>query len=400
MKTKQLIIILLLLINESFLYLFDSRNLTMLVSIIALVWGIANYNRILKLKYYFKTLIIIYLLINVISVFYANIKYGQPIIVGFKGIHWIFIFLLYFYFRDSWRNIDKELVVNKIMDTIAWFSVIVSIICIVQIILYPNIHFLNISIGERYGSYRFFSLLSSVIFGYGITLSMILKKYQHKYMAFLIIQMVAVFYVGKTRSLILYIIISTIVMCVLSQRKLTVKKLLIVTFGIPISVIGYLILSKTNIYQNYFVSVFSEVDSENGTIGNRLLGADYYLSLFKENVLLGVGRIVSEFDKTAGILGEQYSYYLSDLYYWGFILNLGIFGAVWLLFYLFKMLKLFVLYKDEIILRGMLLFKIVPLITLFLINDIDTKEYVLYTVIFMAMVDPYVSRYNKKIRQN
>lgn len=391
-KKMNIMFFILFFLNESFLYLFGSRNYTMVVSIIAFVYGLLRIKHIILHKYYFKVVILLLILINLISLFYSKFEYGQPISTGLIGTHYFFIYFLYFFFIDMLKSKKNKILVEDVIKFAINFSVFVSVLSCLQSLLYPHLVFLHVDIGERNGGVRFFQLLGPVIFGYILTLGKLLEKYSNKYLLLLLFQFFCIYYVGRTRSVILYLLIGTIVTIVISYKKHQKLKWILMLFTPTIVLAGSSSLMSSSFYQNYIGSVFTQITDLSGTIATRYYSYNYYYELFIQNVLFGIGSIVSQYDLSSEILLTNNSFYLGDLYIVGFIFKYGILGLLWIIYFLFKLIKLYRIWSKQSQFSNLIVFKICGIISLILINEINSKVYVLYTVFFLVFCEPLLQK--------
>ncbi|MFU7515532.1 O-antigen ligase family protein [Clostridium sp. HCS.1] len=368
-RIYKLIILLILLLEARFFYLFkfpdiiDKYNtyhvkiIIFIITIVTIIFFlITRRYKYIKDKTLFSNNIILFLILVFFETILSYInysQYGQTVMDTIWMSYYFYIILLYYIlvYLDIKFNDDSY----KRIITI--FSLILSIIFIVQSILYNSDGLLIVKISElslngiesRLGRIRL--TYPSTIISFSIILSAgrILNKREEKKDLYKIIDILNVIlgciyivYVSQTRALIVYIFISIIIMFIFRNGR-NIKRLLI-SFLLLVSVI--IVILNLSITKEY-INTFNDTDNSISTIARK--GAiEYFIKKGSENIVFGSGFIGSNQDSELFYIarGEYGIYSTTDVGIIGYYSSFGILG---LLLYISLILKLMKIIKKLIV---------------------------------------------------
>ncbi|WP_288479655.1 hypothetical protein [uncultured Clostridium sp.] len=381
---KEFLILGLIILNERIFYLIG-RPLNFIISIISILLFIFGIKKIINKKYIFKFEIISLIIICFFSEIGAYFMWGQSLLDGFCGMYYIFIYLLYFYLVDFF---DKDVQrIDNIKNIIFNVGSIISILYLFQALIYPKIIIFNMSYSFRDGRVRFFSGYVFIMFSILIGVTIILKKFEVKKLIFISIQIFSLIYVSQTRNFIIGIFI-LIVWCLFINRKIPKYKIIYITLIIVF--LYYFIFSNDhNIINNFINSIMKQFDNKSGTIGTRFLEFRYYINLLSKNWLSGIGILYSRFRLTPIITGYiPYFYFIGDLGLIGVVIQTGILGLFWMIYFFAKIYLFGVKIKSKCI-EASYLFRllVIFLIGLFASGLIFDNNAILYICIVLAMAE-------------
>ena len=140
--------LLIVMLQENFFYL-SSRNTIFLLSVIGAGLLLYESSRILKSKYLWKNFLLAWMLVICYGILLAKICYGQSIIVGLYGNHYIFISGWYFFLVDLLRG--KKENTEYLTETFEKIGAILVLLVIVQGLLGEKVQILNLGYSERNG---------------------------------------------------------------------------------------------------------------------------------------------------------------------------------------------------------------------------------------------------------
>jgi len=140
----------------------------------------------------------------------------------------------------------------------------------------------------------------------------------------ILITMANLIFIVKTRSLLLYIIATVLMIPVLSDGISKKKRIALIT--IILSLLSIIVLS------DFLPSLNKLIESDSG-VQMRISAISYYFDYFKHHWLFGAGYISSNsLFSTASIVSGPYGkYYTSDVGLIGLMFRSGIIGVLWLL---------------------------------------------------------------------
>lgn len=358
-----IIFIIILALETRFFYLIGlptnlakyntSGNKTIIVVVCILGFFLAFTKRlsvgIIKKSFFGKIVLILYILI-IIEILMSIVNYHQSLrdIVALTSPYFIvllyFILLIYMNFGGSIKFVKRSIV---------YFSLILSIVFVVQAIYYNTGHNLFLKtweidmtgVGSRLSGIRLTKASPFISLGYLLSLAELINKNNKNkfYKACCLLSILVGGYyiinVCQTRMLIIVLLICSICMVVYNFRK----SKFIITLGIVLSVMILITVSKSNIYQQYFES---NTDSQyQQSYSRREDAIGYYTKLGFRNVVLGSGLVVPIYgeDSYSIVRGSSGDYYLEDVGIFGFFSSFGILGLVW---YIYLLIKIFnILFK-------------------------------------------------------
>ena len=336
MNRKELLIIILIVINENLFYLIN-RPLAPLIAIFAILYMIKNFKKVLKNQYPFKKEILILILICFISEIGAAIQYGQPILYGLFGMHYIFIYFLYFYFVDYF-NENNENAISNMKKIMINFGTIMSFLYLIQALIYPKFIIFHMSYGERGGHVRFYTGYVLILFAIIFTYAKLLRKFKIQTFGALCLQLGSLIIVTQTRNFILAIFI--VLLCGLFIKKKNTKVIGIYFVLCFFILYGVFFSDNNNILNNLMSSLFIESQQSDGNVGVRIDEINFYLEVLKRNVFSGMGILYSRFELTNYITGFiPYHYFVGDIGMIGFIVQTGMLGAIWFIIFLISFYK-------------------------------------------------------------
>lgn len=311
---------------------FNFADISLVLSVIWIVYVLIKYKRIQVKKYLFSYEILFVAVLVVLSSIRGLQLYGQSIVLGMRPQRFfLIIFLLYFpMLKFLYANERNRKSVKRIIYSL---GIIELIIYTTQYLLSSKILFLYVHESSRYGGARlhFDSALINVLFF--LVLEKLFHRKEVKYNN--IIMVLLIFYnlfIIRGRLNILALLFSTMVMILLWKKNLLLK-IPIIIFGIL--ALGFLLMTPLlSQYASVLDKKTRNVD-ENYII--RELGKENYLSQLKNSPITGRGYI-NELNKRAYVAaGVGKGYYLNDNGITAFSFMYGIVGVIWVISLLVKM---------------------------------------------------------------
>nr|WP_308626180.1 hypothetical protein [uncultured Eisenbergiella sp.] len=325
-----------LLVNESYLYLFPRGIIYSFTQDIILLWGIFVYLKFRgdkKRRYRYKNVILLIVFAQIISIFKANLVNNEPFIYAFEETRSMFVILLYF----PMKVLFDKYGIDKIVVIITKFGNFVSILLIIQRILYPEIIFLKTETGERFGHYRTYYFMALTIFTLLFNVSKLFKeKISLVTYISLSVNMIAFIFVQQTKSAIIAVLVSCIVIFILDINK---GKLLNKIFFVFLSFL-LIYLTKEYIlllYTEAVESINEAVLTVTGNIGVRIRLIEFILNSIKNNYLFGLGYYSGLWSQSIYITGWAYGYAMGDVGFFSYIFHVGFVGLGFSLYYLVKL---------------------------------------------------------------
>lgn len=330
-----LLFLMIAFVNENYLYLFPRNLLYSVTQDILLCWGLFVFFRLKngKIGYKYRHVIILVVLISLLSVFRAYIISGEPFLYAFEETRSMFVILLYF----PIRCIVDRYGVENFLSVVVKFGNFVSLLLIIQWVLYPNIIFLHTASGERFGNYRTYNFLALTIFQVFYYLS---KMYKEKitfstYLLFSINAFAFVF-VQQTKSAMFAVAGAAFCVFVLdNQRKRRINKFVFAVFMLLLFVIAkdYLFL----VYSQAKGALSEAKLSVTGNVGIRIRAIEFVVKSLKESYLFGLGYYSGHWSESNYITGWAYGYAMGDIGFVAHIFHVGILGFGVAIYYLAKL---------------------------------------------------------------
>lgn len=204
----------------------------------------------------------------------------------------------------------------------------------------------------------------------------------------LVLGLIHIIYIGKTRTLIAYLIMTMLITFIYNNKRTRNIKLFFVSI-----LMSFILLIKIDT----FIILFTKLLLDN-SVTYRLNGIKFYLNQLGKYPLLGMGFINSNNPVTKVLLyGPNNQYYRTDVGFIGFINEFGIIGGIWfvtLLFYAYKIMKKTnTINSNEIVIYtwGFLIFLILSSVSLFSVDPFR----IFYMPLFLILLE-YVEKMCQK----
>lgn len=380
------IFILLVFLQERFIYLTD-LSFVNIISICGLILLIGNIKNITENNYYFKNIIILLMLVEVYGILISYFKYGQPISVGIIGIHYIFIYGFYFIIVDYYRNRDTDEFFKIIKKLFIVFGVFFSILLIIQTLIYPHELF-KLSFSMRNG----LRIQGCNILQYSFAVSVcdIISDYKRGKLLPFIIMGYALIFILQARNVVL--IFTPILFYLLFVKVKNYQKKWFVVLLI-LSPFILFVIWKFGI-DDMVAEIIYESRNIKGTGGVRVNELNYYYKLLKDSNFLGIGILGDTFNLRKIIYGTVQGFYMEDIGVSAFIFKTGIFGMLWYILYLLKLVKVSKLTGGWIDILSTFIFLKTIFSFFFSVSFLfDFRDGLIYLVILLALID--LNRYKK-----
>lgn len=369
-------------------YFTDMIAITLLViSIGYLIIRPFNRKLILYKKLNTNVLAQSWILIIIIEIILSSFYYGnkQSIIMTLKEAFVPLAMVTAFY---AWKNVSRREGIEYIIDTLIKVSMVCSIMAIIAYILLDKTgnNFFNLDV-NNYSFYRYnkphFMIGSMVVIPATIFIWIkILEKNRDKWnVIMLILNLIHIIIIGKTRTLISFVVITLLIIYVYFTKK-TKKIKICVTI---LSVFVFALIEGSTI-----ISSLSTLFNDNSVIF-RINAIGFYMQQIKSHPLFGMGFIGRGNVLLQTLLyGAKMQYYRTDVGLIGFMDEYGIIGAIWfltLILYSYKKLKFTIKKnrKDRIVIyaSSFLFFIVISAINLFAIDGFR----LIYLPLFMSLLN-------------
>ncbi|WP_026692798.1 O-antigen ligase family protein [Peribacillus kribbensis] len=387
------IFLIIIFLNERMFYFNDINNslhVTLLL-IITFVAFLLNSKQFLTRKFMFKEVITLYIIINIISLITTNLQFGQPLLLAISRYKYVFVVLLYIPITLMIGKIGTE----SIKKLIVKITSCLSLIYIIQALLYPKVIFLKVSYADRFNFTRFFDGAFFITLGLFLTISFIFKnkglinniKY---YFAFLL-QIIYIIFVAQTRNAIIPILLIIIILLLLKLKLNNVASF----FKVGIVLIAGIIFLAPYVL-NIFDSVLYDINRTEGTAAIRSQAKQFIEEKIKEKPIFGYGLYNNNFFEGQYITGSINKYFAQDVGIIGFVFQYGYIG---LLLYVWMLIRIiFYSYKLFIINQGISVFYLSFCLYLCLTSaftiTLNVDNTLIYLVIFMALLEnEYINLY-------
>lgn len=357
MKIKnisKIILIILLFIETRFLLFIPSNGLnsninkTFLV-ILSILFLFLLMKQILKENYLWQKTILIFLFLVLLEIIISSVFYNQSLNETLKVSLYNFILIFYFvlfYFKD---NNNSKFLINSIV----YFTLIVSILLIIQVYLYNKyaIKFLSVNTSNlRFNGLRIYDLGNFIEFGAVLSIGMYLNnKGKLIYLITFILGILEMVYVAKGRIGLIIVILSSLLM-VVYYSKINIKKLSKYLFIILVVLVLVSNMSMLKEFTNSFgSSEFKAGDSL------RKYEVEYYINQLKIRPIFGLGFAYfnSEYDRNYNFVRGNYIYkfYKDDVGIVGFTNTFGVLGFIWYIYLLYRFIKILIKVRKNNLLR-------------------------------------------------
>lgn len=337
------------------------------ISVILEVMFIAYVMLFVKGKYHYSygKYIFVAIVFVFTSSFMANYSYLQPLWYGIRAQRqWICAILMYFPIAKLIRR--GSLTKRELLGMIDVMNIIYIILIVLQYFLENRVQFMEVGMGERYGSIRLFVDLTFILISYYMhLLRLITTECKHGTDIFFVIATLFInIAVTKSRMGIAALLIAS-ALTVLSIR-FTIKKLILI---IVLFILAALFLSS-NVGQDMLALIFNPDNSIGGNTSEiRELGRTFYIqSASKEWRTLFFGCGFANLDWPQAVIGSGYNlnYNYNDNGMFGLFFFYGLTFVIWTITFYTKLLK--VSWKSEKFIFFMLIadligcFSLIPLI--------------------------------------
>lgn len=383
-------VILLILLQERFIYM-TNMNLVMFISIAGLIYLLLHVNNLLSPNYIFSKFIAFFLFIQFYGIFIAKIFYGQSIVIGIVGAHYIFIYSLYFYFAKKFRNGNIDCTIKLVKNILIFAGTFIAILLIIQSFIYPFVIF-NLTYGMRNGLR--IQGCSIVQYSFVISICDILFEFKKKKLFSLIVMGYTLVFIEQSRNVIL--IFSIIIFFTVYKKLYDKNKKL---FCLAILFIPLVIFIGWNYgLKEILLEVVSESQNIKGTSGMRVLELKYYFNMLKKSHFLGIGVLGDRFHLRDLIYGTNKGFYLEDIGVSAFIFKTGILGLIWTILYIFKLNKL--VKKTDGWVKYLTLFLVLKTIMSMFFSYsfiFDAKDGLIYLIIILSIIDANIHKKERMI---
>ncbi|WP_251552241.1 hypothetical protein [Neobacillus muris] len=338
---------------------------------------------------------ILFIAMILVSIVVARLRYDQPWYYTIKeSIYYVAAILATFAMKHYCKNKDAIEYLKKAIVIVAIICSVISIVEYVSLLGGVDILRLDTYIKYRYDTPRFEIGSLALILGFFIAISKLLArdistKEKRLYISYLILLCINLYFIIKTRSLMLYLIVALII-GILFNKKTSIKIKILLYALLGFCVIG-LFLS------NIMVSINTLFQEDMG-IAVRFKALDYYWDKFLEYPLTGLGFLSgSETLSTSSILlGGNGNFYQSDVGIIGFVSKFGAIGLIWMCILYRAMISKLILFRNKIDDEHyLLLFMLIVYLAITSVNLIftDTNK-ILYMPVVMIFFS--ASKYYQK----
>lgn len=374
--------LLIVMLQENFFYL-SSRNTIFLLSVIGAGLLLYESSRILKSKYLWKNFLLAWMLVICYGILLAKICYGQSIIVGLYGNHYIFISGWYFFLVDLLRG--KKENTEYLTETFEKIGAILVLLVIVQGLLGEKVQILNLGYSERNGLR--IGGCNIAVPTLIIALADEMRKHRLGKVLIIIEVIVYLFFFAKSRSLILLVVICMMLMYYehLKLKRFILKKseILVLCFLCIGGVIGVLPYTIKMLKELLF-----ELTSISGTGGVRTQEIVYYTKLLKEHYFFGIGVLADQFPMTKNIYRTIDYLFTEDIGMLSFVFKTGFLGVILTAFLLKKLYRFIRVSMQQSLARYLCICWMILIIVGFLtVQILDSKYMIVYFLLHMSIVE-------------
>lgn len=398
-KKSSIIFIMLITLFTNIYNINGFSKLVNIISIAMLIYGVVKFPIIFKKTYSNKWWPLFLIMVHIISVVYVYFKYGQNILEGLMGIHYIFIAFSYYYFYDLFRRFPNRY--EEFIKILTWIATIIAIMQILQCFI-PSISIFNVH-EIRNERIRIFSSPINIwlVFYYvGQWRIKALRRYQFLQLSIILF---TIFYVSQTRAIILTLSITFVI---IFYKDYSIKNKLkrYMTFTcLSLILLPFLyILIKNGIFESLF-SFLDEIEAGTGSGFTRLASLEYYWNLYCENPILGIGFLKGGSPLALSIYATKTRhFYMEDCGLAATLFKCGLLGLGWILYTFFIMIKnYFILTKIPTKKAHALKINLLMLIIMSVLGVINVdyfiyKENILFYFLFMSWINVYIHNFEKK----
>ena len=289
------ILVVIFAMTHNFFYI--SKGLSDITLILCVLFGsyiCIKYRNVKLQNYKFKGIAVFMLLLAIISSIRAYELYQQQFMVGFRAQRiWAISFLMYFPICKLLAT--EKIKVEQIENVIYVFAVIEVLLFTIQYFLVGKVNFLNIAIDYRYDTPRLRFIGTFINWATFVAANHLLNG-RNKTRSFLLLVIFIVFniVVGKTRLIIVSLIIPIFLSILLWKRKLD-SKIIVMFF----SIVGLVVILNTTAMQDMLAVLTGEEDD--GSYEIRLEGRELYAKQLENSPIIGRGFPSTENEKASQI---------------------------------------------------------------------------------------------------
>lgn len=288
----------------------------------------SNWKFVLYKKLGTESLMQCFFLITIIEILLGVFYYGdqQSFFSTFKEACVPLAMVTLFF---SWRNIVKRRGMEYIINTIIKVSIICSVLAIIAYVLLDKTgnNFFNLDV-NNYSFYRYnkphfmmgsMVVVPAIIFAWVKQLGGCREKYN---IIAIILNLIHIIIIGKTRTLITFIVIILIITYIYTTKKSKNLKLCVTL----LCVILFVVVEGSTVI-NSLATLFSD-----NSVTFRINAIGFYIEQIKTRPLFGMGFIGRGNILLKTLLyGPKTQYYRTDVGFIGFINEFGFIGGIWFL---------------------------------------------------------------------
>ena len=362
--------------------------------ILLIMYATLHIKEIITWKYPSKYLINAMGIIGLFQILYCKIVYNQSILDGASGIYFIALFLSYYFFYNYITQ-DYERI-NILNDKILIIAASVSVLCILQSVLYPHINIFEFSM--RNGRMRipgtamsFFAEIIGITYLYN-------GKATTKRKILVSILVFALIFVSQSRGGTILLFCAAVIALIKKLIDSKSKQSMVLLFAFVLGLVALLaILSKTE-YWNQIFSFVNEMQEGSGSGATRMNEMKYYFLQLQGNEAMGLGLLRGGSILADKVFRTDLHYFIEDLGLLGFVLQTGVIGCIWVVWAVLaivrKISKLRKIGKEDTRLIGtvLVMLLVVTLIGFANTNYIIARSTILFFAMVLAQADVLIDR--------
>lgn len=326
-----LIVSLLIIVNEKYFFMTKNYgNWIWVLILFTLLLITCNLLKKDKEQFYFKNFIILYLIINVITMLISTYKYGQPMSLAISKYKFVVIIFLYF----PLNKIVKKIGVNKVDKIIIILAVFSAYAMIIQKFTYPQLTIIHNGNTLRNGNFRNFQIQPLVSIAIILlTNYLFYPDIKYKSKTKLLISMIPLvyytIYISSTRSSSIALLGTILLIIWLNNKERINKKELKIYWNL-ISFFMFVILIFIG-YKYSIEIIGNSVSMNESSSINRIGAINHYIDKFIEEPLFGYGLYNTSYEYGLTLTGANLRYYADDVGIFGYIFQYGLIGIVLLI---------------------------------------------------------------------
>jgi len=375
------LLFLIIFINERFFYMSDrnSSKWIYLIGLLSIIGIILNFKLVLKNDYKFIFLISGYIFLNLISIIITIYKYNQPFELALSRYGYIVLFISYLYINIIIKKMGNE----KVKLLLYKIGSFLSLIYIIQYILYPKIIILNMNYMYREGSLRFFYGSYFIVITTYITIELLINKFSKLKFLSLILQISYLLFIVQTRSITIAIIVSLLLGFTNIKKYLNKRNLL----GMMLAILIFIPIFVPYISNSINSVKDTIVNKTSSSYYSRLGAINFVIENINEDLVFGKGLYNNNYDMAGSITGSDYKYYMDDIGVIGYIYQYGLIGGIIALVMLYKMIKLTHRIKKE---KNKIFYRLFIIYTIAILAfniPLNISNCIVYLLLIMSMLE-------------